>query len=78
LLERLRDLLQEGGTHLVSDLAAELDTSAQLVEMMLDDLVRTGSLAAFGADSGPECQSCPLAHRCARMAPPRIWVLAEG
>ena len=42
MLDQLLQLLRAGGTHRVSDLAHELETTPALVEAMLEGLVRMG------------------------------------
>nr|HID12933.1 DNA-binding protein [Anaerolineae bacterium] len=76
MLERLLELLRAGGTHRVSDLARELETTPALVEAMLEDLARMGYLKRVGGECGGGCAACPLSRLCAAGAKGRIWALA--
>ncbi|HIE38166.1 MAG TPA: hypothetical protein EYH30_01740 [Anaerolineales bacterium] len=86
MLSRLLELLGTGGTHRVPDLARELETTPELVEMMLEDLTRMGHLKLVGGECVERCAACPLAGMCA-VGPPsslsrtgggRVWTLTEG
>lgn len=81
MLNRLLTLLREGGTHRVSDLAQELDTTPQLVEMMLEDLGRRGYLKRMGGSCTDQCNGCQMAGMCSVGSPDdsknQVWALAE-
>lgn len=67
MLERLIALLEEGGTYRVADLARALDTTPELVEMMLEDLARRGRIRPVDPtcpSSHAACADCPLASHC--------------
>lgn len=74
MLERLLEILRAGGTHRVSDLARALDTTPALVEMMLEDLSRIGSVKPITACT-EACASCPLADSCITIQPGKAWTL---
>ncbi len=77
MLNRLLELLRMGGTHRVTELARELETTPQLVEAMLEDLARMGYLKRVGGECGGGCAACPLAGLCATGADNgRVWALA--
>ena len=84
-MNRLLELLRAGGTHLVVDLARELETTPALVEAMLDDLERMGYLKRLGGECGEGCSECSLAGSCAagnpsaslRVGGGRVWTLRE-
>ena len=82
MLDRLLELLRSGGTgrgtHSVGDLARELDTTPELVEMMLDDLCRMGYLKRVGGECGSTCASCAVADLCAAGSRGKLWALAEN
>jgi DNA-binding Lrp family transcriptional regulator len=79
MLNRLLELLQQGGTHRMVDLARELGTTPELVEMMLNDLCRMGYLKRVRGECSEECRTCPMADLCAAGSGGRLWVLAgEG
>lgn len=82
MLNQLLTLLREGGTHRVSDLARELDTTPELVEMMLEDLARRGYLKRMGGSCTDQCVGCPMAGVCSAGGTGakdgnQIWALAE-
>ena len=77
MLNRLLDLLRSGGTHRVADLARELGTTPELVEMMLEDLCRMGYLKRAEGECGGKCASCPMAGLCAAGDADKLWTLTE-
>lgn len=83
MLNRLLDLLREGGTHRIDDLAHELDTTPELVEAMLEDLAHMGYVKRISARCSETCAGCPLSSMCAAGGPSsgagsgQIWVLVE-
>lgn len=83
MLNRLLSLLEEGGTRRVSDLAEELGTTPELVEIMLEDLTRMGYVKPVTSGCSAKCAACPMADACAAGAPSgdsgagRVWVLTE-
>ena len=64
MLNRLLELLREGGTRRIRDLADELDTTSELVEVMLEDLTRMGYLRHVGAECSEKCATCPMSGMC--------------
>lgn len=77
MLSRLLELLKAGGTHRIEDLARRLETTPELVEMMLEDLARMGYLKLAGGECAGKCATCPLAGTCAAGTKGRIWALTE-
>ena len=77
MLNKLLELLRSGGTHRVADLAGALETTPQLVEVMLEDLVRMGYLRQVGGQCGPSCAGCSLAGLCAAGEGGRVWAFTE-
>ena len=77
MLTELLDLLREGGTHRVKDLAQALDTTPQLVELMMEDLAGMGYLKAASSPCGGHCNRCDLGGMCAIASGGRIWTLTE-
>ncbi|MBN1815413.1 MAG: hypothetical protein JXA14_26510 [Anaerolineae bacterium] len=77
MLNRLLDLLHSGGTRRVADLAGELGTMPELVEVMLEDLCRMGYLKQVGGECGGKCSVCPMAGLCAVGGGEKLWVLTE-
>lgn len=75
MINRLLELLRAGGTRRVADLARELDTTPELVEMMLEDLCRMGHLKRVGGECGGKCAACPVAGLCAVGGDEQLWAL---
>jgi len=64
MLDRLLELLREGGTRPIRSLADELDTTPELVRAMLEDLERMGYLRRLGAECQARCSTCRLSGAC--------------
>jgi DNA-binding Lrp family transcriptional regulator len=86
MLNRLLELLREGGTLRIRNLADELDTTPELVEAMLEDLARMGYLRRVGAECSEQCKTCSLSEMCVAGGSSQeesdgqalnAWVLAE-
>lgn len=77
MLEQLVDLLRDGGTHRVEDMARTLGTTPELVEAMLETLTQMGYLRRLAESCGERCASCPLAGMCTAEASGRVWTLTE-
>ena len=77
MLNQLLELLKAGGTHRVSDLASELETTPDLVEMMLEDLGRMGYLKRVGDECGGGCAGCSLAGLCSVGSGGQVWTLTK-
>jgi Mn-dependent DtxR family transcriptional regulator len=77
MLSHLLKLLQAGGTHRVVDLARALDTTPELVEVMLDDLGRLGYLERIGGTCGETCAGCSMAGLCAAGSSGQLWTLTK-
>ncbi len=58
MMERLVAMLREGGARRVDELARELDTTPQLVELMLDDLARMGIVRRPDKGCSAGCAGC--------------------
>ena len=78
MLRQILERVREGGTWTVAGLAAELDTTPQLVEVALEELTRRGYLKPVGAACPGSCASCPLGFGCVRSQGDggRAWTLA--
>jgi predicted ArsR family transcriptional regulator len=77
MLERLLDLVGQGGVHSYTDLARQLDVSEELLEQMLQDLARMGYLRPVADGCEAHCAGCPMAEICAIGGPRRVWALTE-
>jgi hypothetical protein len=61
----------------VADLARELDTTVELVEMMLEDLCRLGHLRQVDGGCAGACASCAASDLCVAGSRSKLWTLAE-
>lgn len=64
MLEKLIQLLKEGGALRLSDLADQLGVSQPLVEQMIEHLVRAGYLKQVEGCSEGHCTGCSLKRTC--------------
>jgi DNA-binding Lrp family transcriptional regulator len=64
VLNRLLDLLREGGTRRIRNLADELETTPELIGVMLEDLARRGYLRRVGAACSDKCRTCSVSGMC--------------
>ena len=69
MLEKLLNEIRNGGTIQPAALAARLNTSIGLVEMMLEELERRGLLAQVATGCNEPCGGCPLVGECAVTSP---------
>ena len=63
MLDRLLQILAEGGVHSYGDLAERLSVTRPLLETMLDELARLGYLRSVNANCDGQCTVCPVAAR---------------
>jgi hypothetical protein len=61
----------------VADLTRELNTTPELVEIMLEDLCRMGYLKRVGGECGGKCAACPMASLCAAGGAGKLWALTD-
>lgn len=77
MLQQLLAEIAQGGTLNASALAARLDVSPTLIEMMLEDLERRGKLSrlALQCQAGG-CADCPAATACTpqKQERGRVWI----
>ncbi|MGD2146059.1 MAG: FeoC-like transcriptional regulator [Anaerolineae bacterium] len=64
MLDRLLELLREGGTRPIRSIAEELDTTPELVRAMLEDLERMGHLRRLRAECEARCSTCSVSAGC--------------
>jgi hypothetical protein len=76
MMERLLQLVGEGGVHSYKDMTKELSVSQSLLEAMLVDLARLGYLRAVNGGCSEQCSACPIG-RCAVIGRGRLWTLTE-
>ena len=75
MLLKLLDLIQKGGSLTPITLAAKLDTTPTMVEMMLEELTRRGLLKVSDFQKicdQDTCGSCYLAKSC-KPHNQRVW-----
>ncbi|MBN2550753.1 MAG: hypothetical protein JXB15_16430 [Anaerolineales bacterium] len=78
MLQKLLDEIRQGRVQEVSELAARLDTTPQMVEILLEHLQRSGYLRLYsGCESS--CQGCALKNSCTGTNNPgvKLWSLVE-
>ncbi len=75
MLQRLLDLVAEGGLRSYADLARELGASEELVGQMIEHLAQRGYLRSVAGDCQGRCAGCELAETCAVGGPSRVWTL---
>jgi len=62
-----------------AELARRLEVSEEMVEQMLEELVRKGYLKAASISCEQSCSACPMRDVCAVRGGNRLWVLtAKG
>ncbi len=77
MLTRLLEMLKSGGVRRVADLARELGTTPELVEIMLEDLTRMGYLKQTGGSCSGACAHCEMAGFCAAGTQGQLWALTD-
>jgi len=77
MLERLLELLREGGTHRAADLARQLETTPAMVELMLEDLGRMGHLKQARGECAGKCGGCSMAGLCAASGGGQVWAFTD-
>ena len=77
MLDRLLQILAEGGTHSYADLTRALGVGEELLQQMIEDLARMGYLKPVGADCQAKCEGCPVAGICAVGGRGQVWSLTE-
>ncbi len=79
MLDQLNCLIQQGGVLTPEILARQLNTSTEMVIMMLEDLQRRGLLQEAGVLQNCEktaCKGC-AATDCCPLSSVRIWQIKE-
>ena len=77
VLRRLLQLVAEGGVHHYGHLARQLGVSEQLLDQMLQYLVRRGYVRPLADGSEAQCAGCPLTRPCSIGGSTRVWTLTE-
>lgn len=77
MLNEVLRMIAQGGIHTRRELAQRLDVSEELLEQMIDELVRLGYLKPVVGDCDDRCAGCPFAAKCTIGGGGRIWALTE-
>lgn len=77
MIEQLLREIKNGGTLQPATLAARLNVSTGLVDMMLEELEKRGLITQYQAECSASCNKCGLASSCssANREKGRIWML---
>src|SRR5512136_2359124 len=79
MLEKILRAVSAGGVHSVRELARQLDVSEELLETMLDQLVRMGYLKPLAAACSGHCHNCPeTGSCCVGNSSGRAWVVTAS
>lgn len=76
LMEVMR-LAVERGILNSAELARALDTGPELVDVMLEELVRRHYLQAVLPGHSAACERCPMRAACLYRCQPRVWMLTR-
>lgn len=74
MLEKLLQIVAEGGIHSCEELAGHLSIPQPLLETMVDELARLGYLQEVGDRCGGQCAGCSM-DSCSRIGSGRLWTL---
>jgi len=84
MLDQVLRIVAQGGIHTRSELAQRLDVREELLQQMIDELVRIGYLKPVVGDCNDRCAGCPfpqgyfrIAAECTIGGAGRIWALTE-
>jgi len=77
MLDQVLRIVVQEGIHTRRELAQRLNVSEELLQQMIDELVRIGYLKSVVGDCHDRCTGCPFAAECAIGGAGRIWTLTE-
>jgi hypothetical protein len=77
MLIELLGLLRGDRTRSLRDLAQALNTTLEMVEIMLENLERMGYVRQISTACGKGCGSCEVNDSCPQISTGRIWALIE-
>jgi hypothetical protein len=78
LTRLLQEIARAGGSVAVPHLARAFKVNDELVESMIEQLVKLGYLDAPDVDCSPAaCHGCPMRHSCSPRPQARLWTLTE-
>jgi len=76
MLEKLLQLVAQGGIHSYKDLTNRLSVPMPLLEAMIEDLARMGYLKVVEDNCKGHCSGCSIGS-CSITGPGRLWSLTE-
>lgn len=77
MLREVLRIVAQGGIRTIRELAQRLNVSEELLQQMIEELVRIGYLNPVAGDCHDRCAGCPFAVECAIGRAGRIWALTE-
>ncbi len=77
MLERLLGILAQGGAVSYSELSRTLGVDHEMVQQMVEHLVKLGYLRPAAEFCGEDCGACPLEKSCSSSGPDHTWTLTE-
>ncbi len=77
MFDKLMSMLKHDGTVTVDQMARELATTPEVVNGMIDHMVRVGSLRQMSATCDTTCSECMFARDCARVGQSKVWRLTS-
>jgi hypothetical protein len=72
MLDKLLDIIKEGGVRDIASLAEQLESTPELVKAMLAHLERMGYLQAI-ENCGDGCDGCSLKSACEKVGTTPLW-----
>jgi hypothetical protein len=75
-LERLLQLVAEGGLHSYEDLGRRLSISQPLLGALVEELARLGYLHPIEEGCGGRCAGCAVGS-CSVVGPGHLWALTD-
>ena len=73
MFNKLMALLRRGGAVTIDQMAHELETTPEVVNGMIDHLVRAGSLRQMSASCETTCSEGMFARDCTRVGQSKVW-----
>jgi hypothetical protein len=78
MLQQILQAVSAGGVYSLPQLAIQLNISVELLESMIDDLVRMGYLKPVCTSCAEHCHDCPEANSCGTGSGGRAWTLTTS
>ena len=74
MFDKLMALLKRGGAVTIDQAARELDTTPEVVTLMIDHMTHQGWLRSMSASCETGCGECVFVRDCTRADDRRIWL----